>query len=82
MSRVMIPLHPNWNGTLLLSRNILIEKNIIYNCEVGINLLQGENIVVRNNDITSNASPFQVDPTSVFQYTVTDNIGYANNNYP
>jgi parallel beta-helix repeat protein len=80
--RVMITNHPNWNGTMLLSRNILIENNIVYDCKIGINLLQGEKIFVRNNDIAANAITFKVDPASVFQYTVADNIGYVNSNYP
>jgi hypothetical protein len=73
--RVMAPDHPNWTGSLLLSRNILIENNVVINCEVGVNLLQGENIVLKNNNIATNIIPFKVDPTNVFQCTVKDSIG-------
>ncbi len=75
--RVMLPDHPNWAGSLLLSRNILIENNVVYNCKVGVNLLQGENIVVKNNNIVTNINPFKIDPTNVFQYAVTNNVGYS-----
>jgi hypothetical protein len=75
--RVMVPDHPNWAGSPLLSRNILIDNNVIYNCKVGVNLLQGENIVVKNNDIAANFIPFKLDPTNVFHYTVADNVGYS-----
>jgi parallel beta-helix repeat protein len=74
--RVMCPDHPNWNGTILLSKNIIFENNIIYGCNIGINLLHGEEIVVRNNNISSTTIPFTVDPTNVFNYTFTDNLDH------
>jgi hypothetical protein len=74
--RVMIPNHPSWNGTVLLSKNITIENNLVYRTHIGVNLLYGENLTVRNNNIINNEIPFQVDPNNVFNYNITNNIGY------
>ena len=75
--RVMCPDHPNWNGTILLSKNIVIENNSVSNCHVGINLLYGINLIVRNNDIVSNVVPFSADVANVSNFTVTGNLGYT-----
>jgi parallel beta-helix repeat protein len=72
--RVYVTDHPYWNGTLLLSKNILIENNTVTNCYIGINLLHGENITVRNNHISAKTTPFSVDKLNVLNYTVTDNV--------
>ncbi len=74
--RVMCPDHPNWNGTILLSKNIVIENNLVSNCNVGVNLLFGINVIVRNNEIASNSVPFAVDVANVSNYTVIGNLGY------
>lgn len=74
--RVMTPEHPNWNGTILRSKNILIENNLVFGCGVGVNLLHGDGVTVRNNNIGSNTVPFAVDVANVFNYTVTRNLGY------
>jgi parallel beta-helix repeat protein len=75
--RVYATDHPNWNGTLLKSKNVLIENNTVSNCVIGINLLYGEDIIVRNNNISANTIPFLVDNLKVLNYTVTDNVGYS-----
>jgi parallel beta-helix repeat protein len=72
--RVMAPNHENWAGATLLSKNILIEGNMVYNCSVGVNLLQGENIIVRDNNISSNIKPFKVDPLNVYNYSENGNL--------
>jgi parallel beta-helix repeat protein len=72
--RVYATDHPNWNGTLLLSKNILIENNTVSNCYIGINLLYGEDIIVRNNYISAKTAPILVDSLNVLDYTVTDNV--------
>jgi parallel beta-helix repeat protein len=72
--RVYATNHPNWNGTLLLSKNILIENNTVSNCYIGINLLYGEDIIVRNNYISAKTTPILVDSLNVLDYTVTDNV--------
>ncbi len=74
--RVMCPDHPNWNGTVLLSKNIVVENNTVYDCQVGVNLLYGDNLTVRNNNIMDNMVPFAVDVTNVSNFTVTGNIDY------
>jgi len=74
--RVMDPNNANWNGTTLRSKNIVIENNTVYACGVGVNLLYGENLIVRNNEITNNTVPFKVDTSNVFNYTLKDNVGY------
>jgi hypothetical protein len=74
--RVMCPDHPNWNGTILLSKNIVIENNSVSSCHVGVNLLYGINLIVRNNDIVSNVVPFSVDVANVYNFTVAGNLGY------
>ena len=75
--RVMDPNNANWNGTILRSKNIVIEDNTVYACGVGVNLLYGENLIVRNNEITANTVPFKVDTSNVFNYTVKDNDGLS-----
>ena len=72
--RIMSPNHENWANATLLSKNILIDGNMVYNCSVGINLLQGENIVVQDNNILNNIKPFKVDPLSVFNYSLNGNL--------
>ena len=57
----------------LLSKNILIKGNMVYNCSVGVNLLQGENIIVRDNDIANNIKPFIVDQFNVYNYSLNGN---------
>jgi hypothetical protein len=47
---------------------------LVYNCSIGVNLLHGEDIVVRNNDIRDNIVPFKVDPLNVFNYSIFGNI--------
>jgi hypothetical protein len=74
--RVMCPDHPNWNGTILISKNIVIENNSVSSCHVGVNLLYGINLIVRNNDLVSNIVPFSVDVANVYNFTVTGNLGY------
>jgi hypothetical protein len=74
--RVMCPDHPNWKGTILLSKDIVIENNSVSSCHVGVNLLFGINLIVRNNDIASNTVAFAVDVANVSNYTVTGNLGY------
>ncbi len=74
--RVMDPNNANWNGTILRSKNIVIENNTVYACGVGVNLLYGENLIVRYNEITANTVTFKVDTLNVFNYTVKDNIGF------
>jgi len=75
--RVMCPDHPNWNGTVLPSRNIVIENNTVFDCHVGVNLLDGFNLTVKNNNIESNKVPFVADALNVSNYTVIGNVGYA-----
>jgi hypothetical protein len=72
--RIMSPNHENWNGSRLLSKNIRIEGNMVYNCSVGVNLLQGENIIVRDNNIANNILPFKVDPLNVYNYSLNGNL--------
>jgi hypothetical protein len=71
--RVMAPKHENWAGVPLLSKNILINGNMVYNCSVGVNLLQGENIIVQDNDIAGNIKPFIVDQVNVYNYSLNGN---------
>jgi parallel beta-helix repeat protein len=73
--RIMAPNHENWASNPLPSKNILIEGNMVYNCPVGINLLHGENIVVKNNVIDNNTLPFAVNKSSVLNYRLSGNIG-------
>jgi parallel beta-helix repeat protein len=79
--RVYATEHPNFNGTenaiLFKSKNIIIENNTVYACTIGINLLHGENIIVRNNNISDNTIPFLVDNRNVLNYTVSNNVGYS-----
>ena len=72
--RIMSPNHENWANATLLSKNILIDGNMVYNCSVGVNLLQGENIVVRDNNIANNIKPFKVDPLNVYNYSLNGNL--------
>jgi hypothetical protein len=72
----MQPSHPYWNGTILLSKNVVIESNHVFNCNIGINFLQGINLIARDNDIASNVIPFAVNTASVYDYTVSGNLGY------
>jgi hypothetical protein len=74
--RVMCPDHPNWTSTILLSKDIVIENNSVSSCNIGVNLLHGIDLIVRNNDIESNSVPFAVDVANVSKYTVTGNLGY------
>lgn len=78
--RVMLPNHPNWNGTVLLSKNIVIESNNIFDTKIGVNLLQGESITVKNNNIASNTIPFFIDRARVSNYTVIGNLGFSDIN--
>jgi parallel beta-helix repeat protein len=73
--RIMVPNHENWAGNPLPSKNILIEGNMVHNCPVGINLLHGENIVVKNNVIDNNTVPFAVNNSSVINYRLSGNVG-------
>ena len=71
--RVMVPTHENWAGVPLLSKNILINGNMVYNCSVGVNLLQGENIIVIDNDIANNIKPFIINQINVYNYSLNGN---------
>jgi hypothetical protein len=71
--RVMAPNYPTWNMSILKSKDIVIENNLIYNCTIGVNLLYGEDLAVRNNNIISNIIPLKVDPDNVFNYLVYNN---------
>jgi parallel beta-helix repeat protein len=73
--RIMVPNHENWAGNPLPSKNILIEGNMVHNCPIGINLLHGENITVKNNVIDNNTVPFAVNKSSVINYRLSGNIG-------
>ena len=63
--RIMVPDHINWDGNPLKSKNIIIEGNIISNCTIGINLLYGDGIIVRNNTLIDNTKSFAIDKTNV-----------------
>lgn len=78
--RVMLPNDINWNGTVLLSKNIVIESNNIFDTKIGVNLLQGESITVKNNNIASNTIPFFIDRAMVSNYTVIGNLGFSDIN--
>jgi parallel beta-helix repeat protein len=73
----MLPDHINWLGNPLKSKNILIEGNTISDCLVGINLLHGENIIVKDNYLNS-TQPLKVDQTNVLNYTISGNLDYSN----
>lgn len=78
--RVMLPNHPNWNGTVLLSKNIVIESNYIFDTKIGVNLLQGESITVKNNNMALNTIPFLIDKAKVSNYTISGNLGFSDIN--
>jgi len=75
--RIMVPNHTNWEGNPLKSKNILIEGNTISNCTIGINLLYGDGIIVRDNNIINNTRPFEVNQSNVLNYTISGNLGYS-----
>ena len=75
--RIMLPDHVNWAGNPLKSKNILIEGNVINDCLVGVNLLHGENIIVRDNYL-NNTQPIKIDQTNVLNYTIIGNMDYSN----
>ncbi len=75
--RIMVPDHVNWDGNPLKSKNILIEGNTISNCTIGINLLAGDGIIVRNNNIINNTRPLEVSQSNVLNYTISGNLGYS-----
>jgi parallel beta-helix repeat protein len=72
--RIMVPDHINWGGNPLKSKNIFIEGNIISTCTIGINLLYGDGIIVRNNTLIDNTKSFEIDETNVLNYTITNNV--------
>jgi parallel beta-helix repeat protein len=73
--RIMVPDHPNWIGNPLKSKNILIEGNIVSKCTVGINLLHGDSIIVRDNNIVNNTKPLVVDKLNTINVTISNNVG-------
>ena len=75
--RIMLPDHINWLGNPLKSKNILIEGNTISDCLVGINLLHGDSIIVKDNYLNS-TQPLKVDQTNVLNYTISGNLDYSN----
>lgn len=75
--RIMVPDHVNWGGNPLKSKNILIEGNIVSNCAVGINLLHGDGIIVRDNYISDNFTPLAVDKSNVSNCSIRGNMGYG-----
>ena len=75
--RTMVPDHVNWDGNPLKSKNILIEGNTISNCTIGINLLYGDGIIVKDNNIINNTQPLQVSLSNVLNYTISCNLGYS-----
>jgi len=75
--RIMVPDHVNWDGNPLKSKNILIEGNIISKCTIGINLLAGDGIIVRDNNIINNTRPLVVSQSNVLNYTISGNLGYS-----
>jgi len=72
--RIMVPDHINWNGNPLKSKNIIIEGNTISNCTIGINLLYGNGVIVRNNTLIDNTRAFAIDKTNVLNYAITNNM--------
>lgn len=68
--RIMVPDHINWAGNPLKSKNILIEGNTISNCTIGINLLYGDGIVVKDNTLIDNTVSFAVEEIEVLNYTI------------
>ncbi len=72
--RIMVPDHVNWNGNPLKSKNILIEGNTISNCTIGINLLYGDGIIVRDNHLIDNTISLAVDKSNVLNYTISSNV--------
>jgi parallel beta-helix repeat protein len=75
--RIMVPDHVNWDGSPLKSKNILIEGNTVSNCTIGINLLAGDSIIVRNNNIINNTRTLVVSQSNVLNYTISSNVGYS-----
>ena len=72
--RTMVPDHVNWDGNPLKSKNILIEGNTISNCTIGINLLYGDGIIVKDNNIINNTISLAVDKSNVLNYTISGNV--------
>lgn len=72
--RIMVPDHINWNGNPLKSRNILIEGNTISNCTIGINLLCGDGVIVKDNTLLDNTISFAVDKINVLNYTISGSM--------
>jgi len=77
--RIMVPNHINWEGNPLKSKNVLIEGNTISNCTIGINLLYGDDITVRDNTLIDNTVPMAVDKSNVQNYTIISNV--SNDDY-
>jgi parallel beta-helix repeat protein len=72
--RIMVPDHINWNENPLKSRNILIEGNTISNCTIGINLLYGDGVIVKDNTLLDNTISFAVDKINVLNYTISGSM--------
>jgi parallel beta-helix repeat protein len=73
--RIMVPDHINWADNPLPSRNIRITGNTVTTCTVGINLLNCDNIVVRDNSLIKNTFSLWVDKSKVSNYTIIGNVG-------
>ena len=72
--RIMVPDHINWNGNPDKSKNILIEGNTISNCTIGINLLYGDGVIVKDNILIDNTISFAVDKINVLNYTISGSM--------
>jgi parallel beta-helix repeat protein len=70
----MVPDHVNWDGSPLKSKNILIEGNTVSNCTIGINLLYGDGIIVRDNLLIDNTISLAVDKSNVLNYNIYSNV--------
>jgi parallel beta-helix repeat protein len=73
--RIMVPDHINWADNPLPSRNIRITGNTVTTCTAGINLLNGDNIVVRDNTLIENTFSLLIDKSKVTNYTIIGNVG-------
>ena len=72
--RIMVPDHVNWDGSPLKSKNVLIEGNTVSNCTIGINLLYGDGIIVRDNLLIDNTISLAVDKSNVLNYNYSGNV--------
>jgi len=72
--RIMVPDHVNWDGSPLKSKNVLIEGNTVSSCTIGINLLYGDGIIVRDNLLIDNTISLAVDKSNVLNYNIYSNV--------